>query len=113
MILLDGWEKVLSATLPFSYSCRSSFIPPPHPPLMIFRFGRFELEEGTRELRLGARSQEMQPRMFDLLVYLVRNHERVVSKDELLSAIWPEVIVTDSSIMRAVSLIRSLLREGG
>jgi DNA-binding winged helix-turn-helix (wHTH) protein len=80
---------------------------------MIFRFGRFELDEGKRELRLGARALDMQPRLFDLLVYLVRNRERVVVKDELLSAIWPDVIVTDSSIMRAVSLIRSLLREGG
>ncbi len=80
---------------------------------MIFRFGRFELDEGKRELRLGTRSLEMQPRMFDLLVYLVRNHERVVTKDELLTAIWPEVIVTDSSVMRSVSLIRSVLREGG
>jgi DNA-binding winged helix-turn-helix (wHTH) protein len=80
---------------------------------MIFRFGRFELDEGTRALRLGARTLELQPRTFDLLVYLVRNHERVVSKDELLNALWPGVIVTDSSIMRAISLIRSALREGG
>jgi DNA-binding winged helix-turn-helix (wHTH) protein/tetratricopeptide (TPR) repeat protein len=80
---------------------------------MIFRFGRFELEESKRELRLGSRVLELQPRIFDLLVYLLRNHERVVPKEELLSAIWPEVIVTDSSIMRAVSLIRSILREGG
>jgi DNA-binding winged helix-turn-helix (wHTH) protein len=80
---------------------------------MIFRFGRFELDEGTRELRLGARSLELQPRTFDLLVYLVRHHERVVSKDELLTALWPGVIVTDSSIMRTISLIRSALREGG
>lgn len=80
---------------------------------MIFRFGRFELEESKRELRLGSRVLELQPRMFDLLVYLLRNHERVVPKEELLSAIWPEVIVTDSSIMRAVSLIRVILREGG
>lgn len=80
---------------------------------MIFRFGRFELDEGKRELRLGTRILETQPRVFDLLVYLVRNHQRVVPKEELLSAIWPEVIVTDSSIMRAVSLIRTILREGG
>ena len=65
---------------------------------MIFRFGRFELDEATRELRLGTRVMEMQPRMFDLLVYLVRNHERVVPKDELLSAIWPEVIVTAAGL---------------
>lgn len=80
---------------------------------MIFRFGRFELEEGKRELRLGSRVLELQPRVFDLLVYLLRNHERVVPKEELFAAIWPEVIVTDSSIMRAVSVIRAVLREGG
>ena len=80
---------------------------------MTFCFGRFELDESKRELRLGARVMEMQPRVFDLLVYLVRNQERVVPKEELLSAIWPEVIVTDSSIMRAVSLVRTILRAGG
>lgn len=80
---------------------------------MIFRFGRFELEESKRELRLGPRVLELQPRVFDLLVYLLRNHERVVPKEELLNAVWPDVIVTDSSIMRAVSVIRALLRDGG
>ncbi|MFT3781208.1 MAG: winged helix-turn-helix domain-containing protein [Nibricoccus sp.] len=80
---------------------------------MTFRFGRFEFDERKRELRLGSRPIELQPRMFDLLAYLLRNHERVVSKEELFSALWPEVIVTDSSIMRAVSVIRSILREDG
>lgn len=80
---------------------------------MTFRFGRFELSEATRELRVGRRSIELQPRVFDLLVHLVRHHERVVPKDELLEAIWPGVMVTDSSIMRAVSVIRTVLREGG
>lgn len=79
---------------------------------MIFRFDGFELDEATRELRLRGRVLEMQPRVFDVLVYLVRHRDRVVSKDELLSAIWPGVIVTDSSIMRAMSVIRALLRRG-
>ncbi|MBE2212419.1 MAG: winged helix-turn-helix domain-containing protein [Opitutaceae bacterium] len=77
---------------------------------MIFHFDGFELDEARRELRRRGRPIEMQPRVFDVLLYLVRHRDRVVSKDELLSAIWPEVIVTDSSIMRAVSVIRSLLR---
>ena len=112
MRLPDSGGEVLRAALRFSYLANASgsgFAGS----LMIFRFGRFELDEATRELRLGARPVELQPRTFDLLVYLVRHHDRVVSKDELLSALWPEVIVTDSSIMRAVSLIRSALREGG
>lgn len=79
---------------------------------MIFRFGRFELDESKRELRLDGAVRELQPRVFDLLAHLLRHHERVVSKEELLSTLWPDVIVTDSSIMRAVSVIRSTLREG-
>lgn len=84
----------------------------PVPSNMIFTFGQFELDEAKRELRLSGVAQPLQPRVFDLLLYLVRNRERVVSKDELLSALWPEVIVTDSSIMRAISVIRAILREG-
>lgn len=80
---------------------------------MIFRFGRFQLDDATRELRLGARALVLQPRLFDLLLYLVQHHQRVVPKEELLSAVWPGVIVTDSSLMRAVSLIRTVLRKGG
>lgn len=80
---------------------------------MKFRFGPFELDENRRELRLERRVIDMQPRVFDVLLYLVRNQGRVVPKEELLSAVWPDVIVTDSSLMRAVSLVRAILREGG
>ncbi|PTY02097.1 hypothetical protein DB347_24545 [Opitutaceae bacterium EW11] len=80
---------------------------------MILCFGPFSLEEAKRELRLSGELIELQPRVFDLFVHLVRNRERVVPKEELLSAIWPEVIVTDSSIMRAISVIRAALRRGG
>lgn len=80
---------------------------------MTYHFDRFVLDESRRELRLGARALEMQPRTFDVLVYLLRHADRVVTKDELFSAVWPDVIVTESSIMRAISVIRALLREGG
>ncbi|HEU5080372.1 MAG TPA: winged helix-turn-helix domain-containing protein [Opitutaceae bacterium] len=79
---------------------------------MLYRFGMFELDEARRELRRNGVPQPMQPRVFDVLLYLVKNRERLVSKEELLNKIWPGVIVTDSSIMRAVSVIRALLREG-
>ena len=55
----------------------------------------------------------LQPRVFDLLVYLIHSRARVVSKDELLSALWPGVTVTESSLQRAVSMLRGVLREGG
>src|SRR5690349_7685247 len=80
---------------------------------MTFEFGPFQLDETGRLLRHGAHEVQLQPRAFDLLVYLVRNRVRVVPKDELLNAIWPGVTVTDNSLQRAVSLIRKELREGG
>lgn len=55
----------------------------------------------------------MQPKVFDLLDYLVTHQDRVVDKEELLSSLWPGVIVTDTSLQRAISLTRSALREGG
>jgi DNA-binding winged helix-turn-helix (wHTH) protein len=77
------------------------------------RFGDFELDRSAGEVRLGGRALALQPRVFSLLAFLVDNRERVVDKEELLSTIWPGVIVTDASLQRAISLARSALREGG
>jgi len=80
---------------------------------MTFEFGPFRLDEPARVLRLEERELLLQPRVFDLLVYLVHSRARVVSKDELLDTLWPGVTVTDNSLQRAVSTLRGVLREGG
>lgn len=80
---------------------------------MVFRFGAFELDEAGRELRLNGREIALQPRIFDLLAYLVQHRDRVVGKEELLAALWPGMIVTEASLQRAVSLARAALRDGG
>ncbi|HVU16422.1 MAG TPA: AAA family ATPase [Candidatus Didemnitutus sp.] len=80
---------------------------------MATQFGPFELNEQTRELLLRGRRVELQPRVFDVLAYLVRHRDRMVGKEELLNTLWPDVIVTDASLQRAISLIRAALREGG
>ncbi len=80
---------------------------------MIHHFPTFEIDEAQRELRAGGRVLCLQPRIFDLLVYLVRNCDRVVPKDELLDSVWPDVIVTDSSLQRAISLARGALAAAG
>ncbi|MGN8119696.1 winged helix-turn-helix domain-containing protein [Labrys sp. 22185] len=80
---------------------------------MLHRFGFFELDEGARALRLRGTAQKLQPRVFDLLVYLVRNAGRVVPKDELMDALWPNLNVTEASLQRAVSLARAALSVGG
>ena len=76
-------------------------------------FGRFVLDEQSRSLLCDGQPQLVQPLVFDLLVYLLHHRARVVSKEELLTELWAGVNVTDGSLQRAVSLLRSTLREGG
>ncbi|MCL4801438.1 MAG: winged helix-turn-helix domain-containing protein [Burkholderiales bacterium] len=78
-----------------------------------YRFGACELDEASRSLRANGREIELQPRVFDLLAYLVRNRERVVGKQELLERLWPGTIVVDNALQRVVSLARSALAAGG
>jgi DNA-binding winged helix-turn-helix (wHTH) protein len=77
-----------------------------------FDFGPFRLDEAGRMLLLSGHEMPLQPRVFDLLVYLVNSRARVVSKHELLDALWPGVTVTENSLQRAVSTLRAALREG-
>jgi len=80
---------------------------------MTLRFGPFELDEAGRALTCARQEMPLQPRVFDLLVYLTHNQDRVIAKDELLDAVWPGVTVTDNSLQRAVSALRAVLRKGG
>jgi pimeloyl-ACP methyl ester carboxylesterase/DNA-binding winged helix-turn-helix (wHTH) protein len=84
------------------------------PPGTRHRFDGFVLDVDRRELRLGDELRPLQPQVFDLLVYLVTHRERVVAKTELLEELWKDVVVTDASLQRAVSLARqALARPGG
>lgn len=72
-----------------------------------------EIDEARRELRAGGKARVLQPKVFDLLVYLAHHRDRVVPKRELLEAVWPDVVVTDASLQRAISLARAALVELG
>jgi pimeloyl-ACP methyl ester carboxylesterase len=75
-----------------------------------WRFGRYELDAGRRELRVDGAPTPLQPQVFDVLRYLVAHRDRVVEKAELLHALWPDAVVTDASLQRAVSQARRALR---
>jgi DNA-binding winged helix-turn-helix (wHTH) protein len=79
----------------------------------VHRFAAFELDRHGRTLRLNGREVPLQPRVFDLLLYLVDHQDRVVGKEELLATLWPGVIVTEGSLQRAVRLARAALQQGG
>src|SRR5262247_1459057 len=78
-----------------------------------FKFGPCELDEARRSLYAHGREIRLQPRVFDLLCYLIRHRERVVPKDELLDALWPGTVVVDNAVQRVVSLARSALADVG
>ena len=78
-----------------------------------YRFGSVEIDEARRALTAHGREIKLQPRVFDLLCYLVRHRDRVVSKDELLDALWPGTVVIDNALQRVVSLARGALAGVG
>lgn len=75
------------------------------------RLGRFELDRSTRSLRLGAEEIPLQPRIFDLLSYLVRNPDRALSREELFAEVWSDVVVSDAALTKAARVLRSILRR--
>ncbi|MCG8592122.1 MAG: AAA family ATPase, partial [Proteobacteria bacterium] len=80
---------------------------------MIYRFSDFELDEAAWELRREGRVVDVQPKALAVLFFLVEHRDRVVSKGELVDALWPGVAVTDSSVLRAISLARLAIGDRG
>jgi pimeloyl-ACP methyl ester carboxylesterase/DNA-binding winged helix-turn-helix (wHTH) protein len=78
-----------------------------------FSFAGYVFDPARRELRRGGEVVPVQPQVFDLLAYLIEQRARVVTKEELLDALWPDAEVTEGSLQRTVSLARAALEHGG
>ena len=78
---------------------------------MRFRFAGLDLDDEKRVLVSPSGELVLQPRVFDLLVHLVRHRDRVVAMDELVESVWGGAFITDGAVQRAVSMLRSALRE--
>lgn len=79
----------------------------------IFKFDDFELNPNRRRLSRLGREIEVNAKTFDLLVELVRSAGSVVTKDELLSNVWPDQIVEENNLSVHVSTLRKILGNGG
>jgi len=80
---------------------------------MIYRFDKFELDLDKAELRADGQRRPLEPRIFALLSYLVKNGERLVSRDELLEALWGGRVVSDDALYSAVKSARHALGDDG
>jgi DNA-binding winged helix-turn-helix (wHTH) protein len=80
---------------------------------MLYFFEDFVLDPDRRELRRGNALIEVQPQVFDLLQYLVANRHRVVSKDDIIQAVWGGRIVSESALTSRINATRTAVGDNG
>lgn len=76
-----------------------------------FVFGPFRLDLKGGELSKSSQKIPLEPKAFDLLVHFVQNRGRLLRREELLEVIWPDTHVTESSLSRAVAILRTALGD--
>ncbi|WP_432431195.1 winged helix-turn-helix domain-containing tetratricopeptide repeat protein [Methylocella silvestris] len=80
---------------------------------MQFLFEDFVLDLDRRELTRGSEAIAIGPQVFDLLAHLVQNRERVVSRDDLLDAVWSGRIVSESTLASHINAVRKAIGDSG
>jgi len=80
-------------------------------PGWIFQFGEFQADVRARSLRRDNRIIPLNSRAFDVLLYLVQNPGKVLTREELLKNVWPESFVDENSLAQSISALRRALEE--
>lgn len=80
---------------------------------MLFLFENFSLDDERRELRRAGASVDVEPKVFDLLAHVVRNRDRVISRDELIAEIWGGRIVSESALATCINAARTSISDNG
>ena len=73
---------------------------------MAYRIGDYQLDPLCRELRCGQTLRRLEPQVFDTLLFLVENRARVVSKDDLVAAVWKGRFVSDATVESRIKAAR-------
>ncbi len=79
----------------------------------MFQFEGYTLDFARSSLRTADRNVQLRPKALDVLRYLVENADRLVTKEELIQAIWPNVTVTDEVLTHCVSEVRQAIGDSG
>src|SRR5205809_2963866 len=77
----------------------------------LFEFGEFRLDSREKRLWRNGEAVSIQPKAFDLLAFLITNQGHLISKDEILRAIWADTIVEESNLALNIHALRKLLGE--
>jgi TolB-like protein/DNA-binding winged helix-turn-helix (wHTH) protein/Tfp pilus assembly protein PilF len=77
----------------------------------LYEFGEFRLDAQSRVLRRGGTTVPLTPKAFDVLLLLIQNAGKTVTKDELMKAVWPDSFVEESNLTQTIFMIRKALGE--
>src|SRR5499425_3449334 len=77
----------------------------------MFQFAGYTLDIARNELRSADREVALRPKSFELLRYLLENPDRLVTREELLKAVWANVTVTDQALAHCVSEVRDAIGD--
>jgi len=80
---------------------------------LLYLFEDFTIDSARRELRRGAALLSMEPQVFDLLVFLVSNRDRLGSKADLLASVWGGRIVSESTLASRINAARRIIGDNG
>jgi len=83
----------------------------PDPPSDFYRFGQFVLDTRRRTLSRGDSPVFLTPKAFDVLIFLVQNPNRLVTKEELLQAVWGDTFVEEGNLTQYISHLRKALGD--
>lgn len=82
-------------------------------PHRIYSFGEFTLDLTSGVLLRAGDEVRLRPKAFELLKYLVENNGRLVAKEELFAAVWPDAFVTDDALVKRLKDLRTALNDAG
>jgi DNA-binding response OmpR family regulator len=77
---------------------------------MIYRFGNYELDAQRCELRCAGRQVAIEPKVLEVLVYLIEHRDRVVTKEELLEQCWSGTFVSEAALTRCLAKVRKTVQ---
>jgi len=77
----------------------------------LYEFGEFQLDAQKRLLRRGTETVSLTPKAFDVLLLLIQHSGEVVTKDEIMGAVWPDSFVEESNLTQTVFMLRKALGE--
>src|SRR5579871_2576559 len=80
---------------------------------LLYRFEDYLIDTDRRELSCGSRLISVEPQVFDILAYMIINRERVVSRDDLIEAVWAGRIVSESALTTRINAARSAIGDNG